>query len=148
MMRRAWNWQRWVQVPQFWHVSVSCWAMYCEAKTWFGMPNLTMALREWQQQEQQLHMTSGLSLPLKVNAMWTRPASCERFSAVKAWASVICLAPRLMASLASLSKLRQTSNGALHLCHLARQPHSSSVMTLAFRRMASTLVMSRMVCWP
>jgi hypothetical protein len=99
MIWRAWNWQRLTHVPQFLHVCWLVWAVYSEATTWSGMPNLMRALSEWQQQEQQLHMTSGFSLSLYVNAMWTRPASCVRFRFTKAWASEIRLAPRfLMAS--------------------------------------------------
>jgi len=48
--------------------------MYSDATTASGMPNLTNALNEWQQHEQQLQMTSGFSLPLNVKAMCTKPA--------------------------------------------------------------------------
>jgi hypothetical protein len=64
MSWRAWNWQRLTHVPQFLHVCGLVWAMYCDATTWSGMPNLMRALSEWQQQEQQLQITSGFSLSL------------------------------------------------------------------------------------
>jgi len=142
----AWNWQRCTHVPQFSQVSVLFWAMYSEATTWFGMPNLTRALNEWQQHEQQLQMTSGFSLSLKVKAKCTSPASWLRFRVTRAWAREIRLAPRFMASFASLSRLRQTSKGASHLCHFALQPQSSKVMICAVLRMFSTLDKSRIVC--
>jgi len=68
------NWHRLTHVPQLLHVSWFCRAMYSDATTASGMPNLTNALNEWQQHEQQLQMTSGLSSPLDVKAMCTKPA--------------------------------------------------------------------------
>jgi hypothetical protein len=60
------------------HVSLFCSALNSDATTASGMPNLINALNEWQQHEQQLQMTSGLSLPLKVKAKCTKPARWER----------------------------------------------------------------------
>jgi hypothetical protein len=60
------------------HVSLFCSAMNSDVATASGMPNLTNALNEWQQHEQQLQMTSGLSSPLKVKAKCTKPARWER----------------------------------------------------------------------
>jgi len=42
----AWNWQRSTHVPQLLQVSLLFSAMYSEATTWSGMPNLTRALNE------------------------------------------------------------------------------------------------------
>ncbi len=65
----ALNWHLWIHFPQFMHVSGLVTDMYLLAVSASGIPNRTSALIEWQQQEQQLHMTSGFSFPSNVYVM-------------------------------------------------------------------------------
>jgi hypothetical protein len=62
----ALNWHLVAHFPQLMHVSRFVAAMNLLETTALDIPNLTRALREWQQHEQQLQMTSGFSLPLNV----------------------------------------------------------------------------------